>query len=663
MLARAATLLAAAQLCAAAAEKYEWPVVGIDLGTTFSVVGIWQNDKVEIIANEQGNRITPSIVTFGPDGREMGEPARNAMSTNPTNTIYAVKRLIGRRFDDEVVQKDKEILSYKVVSGKEGKAAVQVDFKGEQKTFGPEEVSAMVLQKMKEIAQTYLAKDVVNAVVTVPAYFNDAQRQATKDAGTIAGLNVVRILNEPTAAAIAYGLDKGEGEKKVLVFDLGGGTFDVSLLSIDHGFFEVEATHGDTHLGGEDFDNRIVAHFVKVLKKKHKKDIQKNYHALARLRKAAEAAKRRLSSQPDARLEVEGLVDDVDFSERLTRAKFEDLNADLFKGTLEPVKAALEDAKLEKDEIDEVVLVGGSSRIPKVQALLKDFFNGKEPNRGINPDEAVAYGAAVQGGVLSGDVGGEKVVIVDVIPLSLGIETIGGVMLKVIPRNSIIPASKKQSVTTTQDNQQNILFQVYEGERAMTKDNRLLGQFDLNGVKVAPRGVPQIEVSMDVDENGILQVKAKDQDTGATGDVEIKNDKSRLTQEEIDRMVEEAKQYEDEDKVLSEKTTAKVGLQQYVDQAKAADLQEFLSEDDKAAVEEATKEITTWLDEEGEDASKDDFDEKLTEVRGKIDTAITEAKSKRDAKKKEEDDAVKGGKDADEEEDAEGEDEDEEEEE
>eukprot|EP00756_Hemistasia_phaeocysticola_P035356 Hpha_TRINITY_DN16579_c0_g11::TRINITY_DN16579_c0_g11_i1::g.133526::m.133526/K09490/HSPA5, BIP; heat shock 70kDa protein 5 len=459
---KAVCVLAAALLCGVSADdKYEFPVVGIDLGTTFSVVGIWQNDKVEIIANEQGNRITPSIVSFGDEGREMGEPARNAMSTNPTNTIYAVKRLIGRPFDDEFVQKDKEILSYKVTSGKEGKAAVQVSFKGEQKTFSPEEISAFVLQKMRDVAQTYLGKDVKNAVVTVPAYFNDAQRQATKDAGTIAGLNVVRILNEPTAAAIAYGLDKGEGEKKVLVFDLGGGTFDVSLLSIDNGFFEVEATNGDTHLGGEDFDNRIVAHFSKVLKKKHGKDIGKNYHALARLRKAAEAAKRRLSSQPEARLEVEGLLEDFDFSERLTRAKFEDLNNDMFRGTLEPVKAVLEDAKLEKDEIDEVVLVGGSSRIPKVQSLLKEFFNGKEPNRGINPDEAVAYGAAVQGGVLSGDVGGEKVVLVDVIPLSLGIETVGGVMLKVIPRNSIIPASKKQSVTTTQDNQQNILFQVY----------------------------------------------------------------------------------------------------------------------------------------------------------------------------------------------------------
>merc|ERR550537_1371103 len=338
---------------------------------------------------------------------------------------------------------------------------IAVKVKGEDKQYSAEQVSAMVLGKMKDTAETYLGTKVTNAVVTVPAYFNDGQRQATKDAGTIAGLNVVRILNEPTAAAIAYGLDKGEGEKKVLVFDLGGGTFDVSLLSIDNGFFEVEATSGDTHLGGEDFDNRIVQHFLKVLKKKHSKDISKNYHALARLRKAAEAAKRRLSSQPEARLEVEGIVDDVDFSERLTRAKFEELNQELFKGTLEPVKAVLEDAKLEKDEIDEVVLVGGSSRIPKVQSLLKDFFNGKEPNRGINPDEAVAYGAAVQGGVLSGDVSGEKVLLVDVIPLSLGIETVGGVFLKVIPRNSIIPASKKQSLTTTQDYQKEIMFQVY----------------------------------------------------------------------------------------------------------------------------------------------------------------------------------------------------------
>ena len=587
-------------------NQHAFPVVGIDLGTTYSVVGIYQNDQVEIIANEMGNRITPSVVTFTEDGRECGDSARNAMSSNPENTIYAVKRLIGRNADDATVVADKKILSYKIVPGKEGAAAVKVTTKNGPKTYTPEEVSAMVLQKMKEVAQTYLGEDVANAVVTVPAYFNDAQRQATRNAGTIAGLNVVRILNEPTAAAIAYGLDSAGGEKKVLVFDLGGGTFDVSLLSIDNGFFEVEATNGDTHLGGEDFDNRIVAHFVKVVNKKYKKDVTSNPVALARLRKASEDAKRKLSSQPEARVEVEDLFEGVTLSEKLTRAKFEELNADLFKGTLEPVKAVLEDAKLEKDDIDEVVLVGGSTRIPKVQALIKDFFNGKEPNRGINPDEAVAFGAAVQGGVLCGQVGKDKVVLTDVISLSLGIETVGGIFLKVIPRNTIIPASKTQAVTTTSDNQENILFQVYEGERAMTKDNRLLGQFDLTGIKVAPKGVAQIEVQMDVDESGILQVQATDKDTGAKGDVEIQNDKM-LSQDEIDRMVQEASEYEEEDKALAEKTQAKIALSQYADNAKHADTTEHMSDEDKTLVEEATKEVASWMEEEGEEAAKVHF--------------------------------------------------------
>ncbi len=534
-------LVAAVAVCAEEA-KVEPPCVGIDLGTTYSVVGIWQNDKVEIIANEMGNRITPSVVGFGSDGdRLVGDAARNQIDVNYKNTIYAVKRLMGRQFNDETVQKDKKVLSYDVVSDSHGRAAVQVQTgKGnEKRIFKPEEISAMVLQKMKEIAETFLNQKVVNAVVTVPAYFNDAQRQATKDAGVIAGLNIARILNEPTAAAIAYGMDQGDKERKVLVFDLGGGTFDVSLLSIDNGFFEVEATNGDTHLGGEDFDNRIIEHLVKVIQKKHNKDLSKNPQALARLRKAAEGAKRRLSSQPEARVEVDSIVEGLDVSERLTRGKFEELCMDLFRGTLEPVKAVLADAKLAKDEIDEVVLVGGSTRIPKVQQLIKEFFNGKEPNGGINPDEAVAYGAAVHAGVLSGATKLQgQIVLVDVIPLSLGIETIGGVMLPIIPRNTIVPATKKQIVTTTTDEQPTIEFQVYEGERAMTKDNRLLGKFTLTGIKKAPRGVPQVEVQMDVDENGILHVKSTDLDGGATESAEIANDKSKLTKEEIERMVE-----------------------------------------------------------------------------------------------------------------------------
>eukprot|EP01060_Flectonema_neradi_P007025 TRINITY_DN14852_c2_g1_i2.p1 TRINITY_DN14852_c2_g1~~TRINITY_DN14852_c2_g1_i2.p1 ORF type:complete len:667 (+),score=237.06 TRINITY_DN14852_c2_g1_i2:48-2048(+) len=649
----------ASVMCANAESEgqYDFPVVGIDLGTTYSVVGIYQNDKVEIIANEMGNRITPSVVSFSSEGKEVGDSAKNAMTQNPLNTVYAVKRLIGRTINDKTVQEDKKILSYAVVKGKEDAAAVEVETNKGKKVFSSEEISAMVLGKMKSVAETYLAQDVKNAVITVPAYFNDAQRQATRNAGTIAGLNVVRVLNEPTAAAVAYGLDEAGAEKKVLVFDLGGGTFDVSLLSIDNGFFEVESTNGDTHLGGEDFDNRIIQHYVKVLNKKYKKDISKNQVALARLRKAAEGAKRKLSSAPEARVEVEDIVEGVTLSERLTRAKFEELNADLFKGTLEPVKSVLADAKMEKDDIDEVVLVGGSSRIPKIQSLIKDFFNGKEPNRGINPDEAIAYGAAVQGGVLSGQVGKEKVVLIDVISLSIGIDTIGGIMLKVIPRNSIIPAKKSQTVTTTQDNQKNILFQVFEGERAMTKDNRLLGQFDLQGIKVAPKGVPQIDVEMEVDESGILQVSAKDQDTGATGDVEIKNDKM-LSQDEIDKIIAEAEENAEEDKELAEKTQSKVQLQQYVDNAKSESIQEHLSEDDKALVEESTKEIATWMDEEGEDAGKEEFEGKLSELKEKIDSIITEANTKKEAKRKEEEEEASEDESGDE-----GEDEDEEEEE
>ncbi|KAJ9438666.1 Luminal-binding protein 4 [Diplonema papillatum] len=643
-------------------EKADFPVVGIDLGTTYSVVGIYQNDKVEIIPNELGHRITPSVVAFTPDGREVGDSAKNAMSTNPENTIYAVKRLIGRGSKDKTVQDDMKILSYKVVAGKENAAAVEVTTKGGKKVYTPEEISAMILQKMKEVAQTYLGQDVKNAVVTVPAYFNDAQRQATRNAGTISGLNVLRILNEPTAAAIAYGLDSSAAEKKVLVFDLGGGTFDVSLLSIDNGFFEVEATNGDTHLGGEDFDNRIMQHFVKVMKKKHGKDITSNQVALARLRKAAENAKRKLSTQPEARVEVEDIVEGVTLSERLARAKFEELNADLFKGTLEPVKAVLDDANLEKKDIDEVVLVGGSTRIPKIQSLIKDFFNGKEPNRGINPDEAVAYGAAVQGGVLCGEVGKGRVVLVDVISLSLGIETIGGIMLKVIPRNSIIPSKKSQTVTTTVDNQPNIVFQVFEGERSMTKDNRLLGSFDLTGIKVAPKGIPQVEVEMNVDESGILQVNAKDKDTGAVGEVEIKNDRA-LSQDEIDRMVEEATENEEEDKLLADKTRAKIDLQQYLDNAKSSDTTEHMSEDDKELVEETANDAKDWLDEEGDEATKEEFEGKLAEVKEKIDSAVTDANAKKEAKRKEEEEKKAGEEGEEEEEEDDDEDEDEEEEE
>ena len=541
--------------------------IGIDLGTTYSCVATYES-SVEIIANEQGNRVTPSFVAFTPEERLIGDAAKNQAALNPKNTVFDAKRLIGRRFDDESVQSDMKTWPFKVINVDDA-PVIEVDYLGETKTFSPQEISAMVLTKMKEIAEAKIGQKVEKAVITVPAYFNDAQRQATKDAGAISGLNVLRIINEPTAAAIAYGLGAGKSEKErhVLIFDLGGGTFDVSLLNIAGGVYTVKSTSGNTHLGGQDFDTNLLEHFKGEFKKKTGLDISNDARALRRLRTAAERAKRTLSSVTQTTVEVDSLFDGEDFESSLTRARFEDLNAALFKSTLEPVEQVLKDAKIAKNQIDEVVLVGGSTRIPKVQKLLSDFFDGKQLEKSINPDEAVAYGAAVQGAILTGQSTSDEtkdLLLLDVAPLSLGVGMQGDIFGIVVPRNTTVPTIKRRTFTTVGDNQTTVTFPVYQGERVNCKENTLLGEFDLKNIPMMPAGEPVLEAIFEVDANGILKVTAVEKSTGKSANITISNAVGRLSSDEIEKMVNQAEEFKAADEAFAKRHEARQKLEAYV---------------------------------------------------------------------------------------------------